>query len=413
MQTLIHPELKGQPKVEEANSILRSCVHCGFCLAACPTYQLSGNELDSPRGRIYLLKNLLEEDAIEGSSALHLDQCLTCRACETACPSGVKYSRLLDIGRELIATRQKQRLPVRLLSQVVRLIVPRDYLFRPLLMMGQFLAPILPTIVAGKIPPVPGSINLATEELSAPRLRVLLLRGCVQRAATPNVFIALKYLLNEKGVTTSSLTEEGCCGALDYHMSAHETGRRRMRDLVDRLDDHLEQVDYIVSTASGCGATLKEYPIYLSEDPEYVVKSRRINEKVVDVVELLGKFDFSCVPIRASVHTPCSLQHGQSIDGEIERLLDKSGVTVTRSARIQPCCGSAGSYSIMHPGIAGRLRDRRLKALEANSPDVIVSANIGCQLHLQSGSGIPVMHWVELLQQQLVEALDEDDASFT
>jgi glycolate oxidase iron-sulfur subunit len=179
-----------------------------------------------------------------------------------------------------------------------------------------------------------------------------------------------------------------------------------MRGLVDRLHDQLNKVDYIVSSASGCGVTLKEYPIYLSDDHEYADKSRRINEKVVDVAELLGKFDFSGAPIRASVHTPCSLQHGQSIDGEIERVLEKSGVTVTKSARSQPCCGSAGSYSIMQPGLAGRLRDRRLNTLEASSPDVIVTANIGCQLHLQSGTDIPVMHWVELLWRQLIKAPD-------
>ena len=406
MQTLIHPALKGLPTVEEANRILRSCVHCGFCLAACPTYHLSGNELDGPRGRIYLLKNLLEEDAIDRPSVLHLDTCLTCRACETACPSGVQYSRLLDIGRELIATRQKRRLLDRLISQMVRLIAPRVHLFRPLLMIGQFLAPVLPQVIARKIPLVPGSISLVVEEPQSPRMRVLLLQGCVQRAATPNVVRALKHLLNEKGVTTSSLPEEGCCGALDYHMSAHETGRRRMRGLVDRLHDQLNKVDYIVSSASGCGVTLKEYPIYLSDDHEYADKSRRINEKVVDVAELLGKFDFSGAPIRASVHTPCSLQHGQSIDVEIERILEKSGVTVTKSARSQPCCGSAGSYSIMQPGLAGRLRDRRLNTLEASSPDVIVTANIGCQLHLQSGTDIPVMHWVELLWRQLIKAPD-------
>ncbi|MCZ6502635.1 MAG: glycolate oxidase subunit GlcF [Gammaproteobacteria bacterium] len=418
MQTNIHSALIDLPMVKEANSILRTCVHCGFCTATCPTYQLLGDELDGPRGRIYLIKNLLEDDAIDERSVQHLDRCLTCRACETTCPSGVQYGRLLDIGRELIVTRSKRPMLDRLLSFLLRLVIPRGYLFRPLLKLGQFLSPVMPQVVARKIPPKQKYLRLVARELESPRMRVLLLQGCVQSAATPNVIRVIEQLLNDKGVATLTMPDEGCCGALDYHLSAHNEGRRRMRDLVDKLFERLSEIDYIVSSASGCGVTIKEYPIYLSEDPEYADKSRQIIDKVVDVSELLGKFEFSCTSVHVAVHTPCTLQHGQSIDGEIERILENSGITISKSRESHLCCGSAGTYSILQPDLSTQLLKGKLSALQENSPDVIVTANIGCQLHLQSGANVPVMHWVELLHQQLVrgslaQPLDENDISFT
>ena len=400
MQTNIHPALINLPMVKEADAILRSCVHCGFCNATCPTYQLLGDELDGPRGRIYLIKNLLEDNAIDARSVVHLDRCLTCRACETTCPSGVEYGRLLDIGRELIVTRSTRPVLDRLLSFLLRLIIPRGFLFRPLLKIGQILAPVMPRVVARKIPPKQKPLPRVTGKLQSPRMRVLLLQGCVQRAATPNVIGALEQLLNDKGVATVTIRDEGCCGALDYHLSAHKDGRRHMRNLVDRLYDRLSDLDYIVSSASGCGVTIKEYPVLLAKDAEYASRSRQIVEKLVDVSELLGKFEFSCAPVRVSVHTPCTLQHGQSIDGEIERILEHSGMTVLNSRDSHLCCGSAGTYSILQPDLSNQLLAGKLSALEENSPEVIVTANIGCQLHLQSGSGVPVMHWVELLHQQ-------------
>lgn len=416
MQTNIHPALIDLPMVKEADSILRSCVHCGFCNATCPTYQLLGDELDGPRGRIYLIKNLLEDDAIDAGSVRHLDRCLTCRACETTCPSGVQYGRLLDIGRELIATRSKRPVLDHLLSRLLRLVIPRRFLFQPLLKIGQFLTLVMPRVLARKIPPRQVPLAVISREPESPRMRVLLLQGCVQRAATPNVIRALEQLLNDQEVATLTVRQEGCCGALDYHLSAHDEGRRRMRDLVDKLYDRLSEVDYIVSSASGCGVTIKEYPVFLSDDPDYVSKSKQIVEKVVDVSELLGKFEFSCAPVRAAVHTPCSLQHGQSINGEIERILEKSGITILGSRDSHLCCGSAGTYSILQPELSRQLLKGKLSVLEENSPEVIVTANIGCQLHLQSGTSVPVMHWVELLHQQLkspelTHSLDEDDIS--
>ena len=400
MQTRIHPDLAALPKVQEAESILRSCVHCGFCTATCPTYQLLSDELDSPRGRIYLLKNLLEENAIDDKAVVHLDRCLTCRACETSCPSGVKYSRLLEIGKELIAKKSARPVSKQVQSALLRLVVPRSYLFTPLLRTGQFLSPVLPAVLANKIPVKQKPLPIPDRKIEHARKKVLLLKGCVQRAATPNVNVALEQLLATQKVAVTSLKAEGCCGAVDYHLSAHGQGLQRMRDLIDKLHIQLEKVDYIVSSASGCGVTIKEYPLYLSEDPEYARKAAQVVEKVVDVSELLMQFEFKCSPVRAAVHTPCTLQHGQGINGEIENILQRAGITIVKSRESHLCCGSAGTYSIMQPDLSQRLKTRKLAVLQEHSPQVIVTANIGCQLHLQTGANVPVKHWVELLQQQ-------------
>lgn len=400
MQTSIHPELIDLPQVIEADSILRRCVHCGFCTATCPTYQLLGDDLDSPRGRIYLIKNLLEDNVIDDKSVQHLDRCLTCRACETTCPSGVQYVRLLDIARGLVATRSKRPFSSRLKSLLSRWIIPRDYLFKPLLRSGQFLRPVLPGTLANKVPPKQKFPSPSRIEIQGPDKRVLLLQGCAQRAATPNVNVALEQLLREKNVAVSMLPDEGCCGAVEYHLSAHHQGLRRMRELTDKLYKRLQDVDYIVSSASGCGVTIKEYPVSFSEDSEYAKKANEIIKKVVDVSELIKQYNFSCAPIRAAVHTPCTLQHGLGINGEIERILEQAGITIVKSRDSHLCCGSAGTYSIMQPGLSQKLLSRKLSVLQENEPQVIVTANIGCQLHLQSGAGVPVMHWVELLQKQ-------------
>ncbi len=401
MQTRIHPDIKGLPRVQEAESILRSCVHCGFCTATCPTYQLLGDELDGPRGRIYLIKNLLEENAIDDRAVVHLDRCLTCRACETSCPSGVKYSRLLEIGKDLIATKTKRPASKQMLSTLLRWVIPRDYLFTPMLRTGQFFRPVLPGVLADKIPARQKPLPISKRKMERPQKNVLLLKGCVQRAATPNVNVALEQLLATQNIAVTSLPNEGCCGAVDYHMSAHDRGLQRMRDLIDKLHDQLEKVDYIVSSASGCGVTIKEYPLYLSEDPDYARKAEQVVEKVVDVSELMGQFEFLCTPIQVAVHTPCTLQHGQRINGEIESILERAGITIVKSRESHLCCGSAGTYSIMQPEISRRLQLRKLEVLQENSPQVIVTANIGCQLHLQAEASVPVMHWVELLQQQI------------
>jgi glycolate oxidase iron-sulfur subunit len=266
--------------------------------------------------------------------------------------------------------------------------------------MGQFLRPALPGSLANKIPVKQRLLPVSGHKVRQAQKHVLLLHGCVQRATTPNVNIALEQLLAKQNVAVTSLSGEGCCGAVDYHMSAHNKGLQRMRDLIDKLLGQLEKIDYIVSSASGCGVTIKEYPLYLSEDPEYAGKAKQVVEKVVDVSELLGKFEFACSPIRAAVHTPCTLQHGQGINGEIEHILERAGITIVNSRESHLCCGSAGTYSVLQPDISRRLQTRKLAVLQENSPQVIVTANIGCQLHLQTGADVPVKHWVELLQQQ-------------
>jgi len=400
MQTHIHPDLVALPNIQEAESILRSCVHCGFCTATCPTYQLLGDELDGPRGRIYLLKNLLEENAIDDRAVVHLDRCLTCRACETTCPSGVQYSRLLDIGKDLISTRSERPASMRIKSALLRWFVPRPYLFTPLLRTGQLLSPLMPAALAEKVPARQKKLPVAGRMVASPSKTVLLLHGCVQGAATPNVNIALEQLLAMQNVAVVSMHREGCCGAVDYHNSAQARGLERMRNLVDKLYERLGEVDYIVSSASGCGVTIKEYPLYFSEDPVYVQKSSQVVEKIVDVSELLKQCEFQCAPICAAVHTPCTLQHGQGISGAIEGILEDAGISVVKSRDADLCCGSAGTYSVLQPDISGQLRTRKLEALQEHAPQVIVTANIGCQMHLQNGASVPVIHWVELLYQQ-------------
>jgi glycolate oxidase iron-sulfur subunit len=315
----------------------------------------------------------------------------------------VKYSRLLEIGKELIAKKSARPVSKQIQSALLRLLVPRSYIFTPLLRTGQFLRPVLPGVLANKIPEQQKPLPVLTGKPALSQKNVLLLKGCVQRAATPNVNIALEQLLASQDVAVTSLQGEGCCGAVDYHLSAHDQGLQRMRDLIDKLHSQLEKVDYIVSSASGCGVTIKEYPLYLSEDPEYARKAAQVVEKVVDVSELLGQFEFKCSPIRAAVHTPCTLQHGQGINGEIENILQRAGITIVKSRESHLCCGSAGTYSIMQPDLSQRLKTRKLVVLQENSPQVIVTANIGCQLHLQTGANVPVIHWVELLQQQNVD----------
>ena len=407
MQTRIHPDLVALPKIQEAESILRACVHCGFCTATCPTYQLMGDELDGPRGRIYLLKNLFEENAIDDKAVVHLDRCLTCRSCETTCPSGVQYGRLLDIGKELIATKAKRPVSIRIKSALLRWVVPRRHLFTPLLRLGQLFSPVLPGTLAKKVPKRQKRMKARVKKVERPQKTVLLLQGCVQRSATPNVNIALEQLLELQNIAVCKLADEGCCGAVDYHNDGHELGLGRMRDLIDKLYMKLEKVDYIVSSASGCGVTIKGYPLYLSDDPVYADRAAQVVEKTVDAVELLGLFEFSCSPIRAAVHTPCSLQHGQGIAGQIEQVLQKAGISVVEGRESHLCCGSAGTYSILQPGISGQLRERKLEVLQENLPEVIVTANIGCQMQLESGANVPVKHWVELLQQQCVERYPE------
>jgi glycolate oxidase iron-sulfur subunit len=404
MRTDLHPELSLLPVVQEADAILRKCVHCGFCNATCPTYQLLGDELDGPRGRIYLIKNMLEDNSLSPKSMTHLDRCLTCRACETTCPSGVEYGRLLDIGREFAGKLATRPPGYRLIARLLRFVVPRQVLFRPLLRTGQFFKPVLPNFISKHIPGINHATGIVRRQtpVSVRGARVRLLSGCVQSAATPNVVQSLARIMNASGVDVEILNE-GCCGALDYHLSAHDEAKTRMRRFIDSLVDGLDEVDAIVSSATGCGVTIAEYPEIFQYEPDYAAKARALNEKLVDAVTLVERYAKIELPGKAkvAVHTPCSMQHGLGIDGEIETLLTGYGFKLVPHKEGHLCCGSAGTYSILQPELSEKLRHRKVENLEANKPDVIVTANVGCQLHLAGGAGVKVQHWLELLDEQL------------
>lgn len=403
MQTDIHPALIDREEVREADRILRSCVHCGFCTAVCPTYQLLGDELDGPRGRIYLIKDMLEENEISPREVVHLDRCLTCRACETACPSGVEYGRLLDIGRQIIAEKHRRSPRVTIWGTLLRQVVPRRERFRALLRLGQWLRPVLPTVIGRKVPPRDRSSAEPPSPQTRHGRRVILLGGCAQSAATPGVNHALTRLLATRDIVAENLSDEGCCGALDYHLLAHDTGLVRMRALIDLLYPRLQDVEAVISTASGCGVTIKEYPRALQYDPDYAIKAREVAARVVDVSEFLADWQFDCEPVTLAFHAPCSLQHGQKLNGVVESILTRSGMRLTDVAEGHLCCGSAGTYSLMQPRIAGQLLKRKIARLQAGDPEIIATANVGCQMHLQSATELPVMHWVELLGRQLRE----------
>lgn len=403
MQTEIHPNLKPLPQVAEAEAILRSCVHCGFCTAVCPTYLELGDDLDSPRGRIYLIKTILEEDAVTPNMNQHLDRCLTCRSCETTCPSGVQYGRLLDIGKDLIETRYKPARPVlrQLKSAGLRFLLPKPRLFATLYKLGLMFRPLLPAALKNKIPlsPVPElpGYPVSSPQASVPVKTALVLMGCVQRSLTPGVNRATEKLLASHGIGVRYLSEEGCCGAVDYHLGHHATGVQRVRQLIDKLYVELDQVEWIISTASGCGVMLKDYPSMLADDAEYLRKAEEIVAKTRDISEVLASLSFSCQPMNVAVHTPCTLQHGQKLPNIVTEILRAAGANLVPVAESHLCCGSAGTYSVLEDTLAERLTTRKVACLTQHAPDVIVTANVGCQTQLSAYADTPVMHWVEFL----------------
>jgi glycolate oxidase iron-sulfur subunit len=417
VQTNIHQSLKLIPAVQEAEDILRSCVHCGFCNAVCPTYQLLGDELDGPRGRIYLIKNLLKDNEISSEANVHLDRCLTCRSCETTCPSGVQYGRLIDIARGLV--KVKPALSSQIKRLLLRKIIPSKGLFNFLLGLGQLFSPILPKVFSQHVPPKSSLVDFPKPSRATDRGNILLLGGCVQNVSTPNVNHSINFILSQLGVGTSSLEKEGCCGALEYHLSAQKDGIEKMIRLVENLHQQLTKVDYIISSASGCGVTLKEYPaIFINEpnvDESIVKKAQVVSERVLDIGEYLSKhrtellrlssksLSLRPVPIKLAIHTPCTLQHGQKLPDLIEPFFQSDYIDLQKSVDSHLCCGSAGAYSIMQPEISRALTKRKLKALNDNNPDLILTANIGCQLTLQGGSTTKVQHWVEYLAELIAQ----------
>ncbi|CAN5742153.1 glycolate oxidase subunit GlcF [soil metagenome] len=406
MQTNLADFIKNSREGQEAEAILRSCVHCGFCTATCPTYQLLGDELDGPRGRIYLIKQVLEGKPATSKTQQHLDRCLTCRSCESTCPSGVQYGRLVDIGRKIVDEQVPRPLAQRLMRGALKQLLPRQSLFNPAMKIGQTLRPLLPKALQNKIPVAQDAGQWPAQQHDR---KMLLLDGCVQPAMSPNINFAAARVLNALAVQLVIAPKAGCCGAIRYHLNDHEAGLDDMRRNIDAWWPYVEAgVEAIVMTASGCGATVKDYGHLLAHDTVYAEKARRITELTRDLSEILPEFEAQLVQKlngkiskRIAWHPPCTLQHGQQIKGKVEGLLRSVGVDVRLCADSHLCCGSAGTYSVLQPEMAYQLRDNKLRNLQATEPEMILSANIGCLTHLQSGTTTPVQHWVELLDHAL------------
>jgi glycolate oxidase iron-sulfur subunit len=411
MQTALADFIRDTPQGREADAILRSCVHCGFCLPACPTYQLLGDELDSPRGRIYLMKQLLEGAPVTVHTQLHLDRCLTCRACESACPSGVQYGRLLDIGRELTEQRVPRAPAERLRRYLLRRVLPHAKLVRSLLAVAGTLRPVLPRVLKRRLPVVPRSMAPAWPAARHAR-RVVLIEGCVQPALAGDINPAAARLLDRVGITTLRVRGAGCCGALSHHLSAHAQTLAQLRANVDALWPHVEAgAEAVVLTASACAAMVADYGRLLRDDPSYAARAARIASLARDISQLLAPERAALLAalgrgadgMRVAFQAPCSLQHALKVIGVVEPLLVGAGFTLTPVADGGRCCGSAGTYSILQPQLSQQLLHEKVSALEAGAPDVIATANIGCLAHIRSGTSVPVRHWVELLAARLAD----------
>jgi glycolate oxidase iron-sulfur subunit len=413
MQTNLAPEFMGTRAGQEAEAILRKCVHCGFCTATCPTYQLLGDELDGPRGRIYLIKQMLEGAPVTRKTQLHLDRCLSCQNCETTCPSGVEYGHLLDIGRNLVERRVQRPHG----EQAVRWALKAGLTspaVGPAVKLGQMLRPLLPAALRDKVPAAAGRRGREWPTRSHKR-KVLLLLGCVQPALQPNINTATARVLDAAGIQTLVADGAGCCGAIRRHLGDPEGGLADMRRNIDAWWPLVQgltsqgRVEAIVMNASGCGLTVKEYGHALAHDPAYAEKARRVSELTRDLSELLPELAIALkgrlrVPQhqRLAFHPPCTLQHGQKLRGGVETQLAALGFEIALAAsESYLCCGSAGTYSVLQPALANQLRDRKLGHLGQMQPQLIVSANIGCIQHLQSGTTTPVRHWVEVLDEAL------------
>jgi glycolate oxidase iron-sulfur subunit len=419
MQTSLSPEYKNTADGSAAEAILRKCVHCGFCNATCPTYQLLGDELDGPRGRVYLMKQVLEGTAPTRKTQMHLDRCLTCRNCETTCPSGVDYGHLVDIGRKLVDAKVPRPAGEKALRWALKEGLPSP-LFGPAMKAGQLVRGLLPASLKNKVPEAQDAGVWPTRVHAR---KVLLLKGCVQPSMMPNIDAATARVLDAAGIESVLAPKAGCCGAVKFHLNDHDGGKAQMRANIDAWWPYIDGskggsssgssgVEAILMNASGCGVTVKEYGHILQDDPAYAARAKRISELTKDLSEWLpeladalrGKVNPATVKALGNVafHPPCTLQHGQQLRGGVEAHLGALGFNVkVASNEAHLCCGSAGTYSVLNPDIAYQLRDRKLGHLKDISPEVIVSANIGCITHLQSGTSTPVKHWVEVLDAAL------------
>ncbi|MEB4591907.1 glycolate oxidase subunit GlcF [Candidatus Thiothrix sp. Deng01] len=407
MQTRILSSLRQTAEGKTAEAILRRCVHCGFCNATCPTYQLLGDENDGPRGRIYLIKQLMEgqlENAPDsGRKTLqHLDRCLLCRSCETTCPSGVEYSKLLDIGRHLAEEHTGRDRADQSMRKRLRKYLPKSGLFNLGLKLGRAFKPMLPDTVAGKIT---ASRPAGEWPKSHHGRRMLVLEGCVQPSLSPDINAATARVLDKLGISLITAPKAGCCGAVSQHLGAPEEALDYMRRNIDAWWPYIANgVEAIITTASGCGVMVKEYKYHLRGDLEYSIKAERISNLCRDIAEVIAQEKYqrlaSAQPERIAWHPPCTLQHGQKIRGVVENILTDCGYVLVPVADEHLCCGSAGTYSILQPEISRQLRSNKLANLTQHQPEMIVTANIGCQTHLQEASKIPVVHWIHLLDKK-------------
>ncbi|MFM7502474.1 MAG: glycolate oxidase subunit GlcF [Betaproteobacteria bacterium] len=410
METHLASWMKSTPDGDLAESILRRCVHCGFCTATCPTYQLLGDELDGPRGRIYLIKQVLEGETASRATQSHLDRCLTCRNCETTCPSGVAYGQLLDVGRKIVEQQVSRPLSQRLLRGLLRETLTRSWLFNPAMKLGQSLRSILPPFLRAKVPVKRAAGLLPTPlQLAEHRRQVFMLVGCVQPAMMPSIDAATIRVLHRLGIRAETSQGSGCCGAIRHHLSDESGALAQARRNIDAWWPQLERSEVLLINASGCSVMVKDYGHLLRNDPAYAERARMLSEKTRDISEWLPSEllafvnrQTNWVKVQQSIvfHPPCTLQHGQQIRGQVETLLQSFGARLLPVQDAHLCCGSAGTYSITQADLSLALRERKLQHLQAASPDSILSANIGCISHLQGGTELPVRHWIEWVDAQ-------------
>ena len=406
MKTIIAKEFADQPQFAPVKDILQACVHCGFCTATCPTYLLLGDERDSPRGRIYMMKAMFEGAPVTQETRHHLDRCLTCRSCETTCPSGVEYGHLVDLGRVVVEQKAPRPMTQKLVRWGLRQVLPYRSRFGPLLKLGQLSRPLLPQILKQHIP-------LSTAKLTAPKSQhqrmMLSLPGCAQASAAPNTDIAAAQVLDQLKITLKVLHQSGCCGAVNHHLNAHEKALDQARHNIDLVWPELQAgAEAVVATASGCGAALQEYGYMLRHDAAYADKAKQVSAAAKDIVEILGQENLSAIKAKltkaktngigkVAVHCPCTQQHAMQLPYKVKALLDELGLDTAATENDHLCCGSAGTYSLLQPDLSHQLRSQKLKDLSVDKPQLIVTANIGCQLHLGGAAEVPVKHWLELL----------------